>query len=195
MWVDLEASDSTDVQSCTDELPFWRMVTIDTRPPDVERAEPEIRPYSTEDFAWAVELLAATGGRQRVRRGRVVDLAVLPGLVATRFDQPTSLLTLTRHLDELEVSVLAGAPFDDAAARMLLRAASTYASGSCRRIWSVCSNAEFDVQRLLQQNGFRLCATRPGAIEAVRRRVDTPLLADLGGVPVRDEVEFDQFIN
>lgn len=171
------------------------MVTIDTRPSDVESAEPEIRPYSTEDFAWAVELLEATGGRHRVRRGRVVDLAVLPGLVATRFDQPASLLTLTRHLDELEVSVLAAAPFDDALAAMLLSAARSYASGSCKRIWSICSNAEFDVQRLFQQNGFRLCATRPGAVEAVRRRVAAPLLSDLGGVPVRDEVEFDLLIH
>ena len=167
------------------------MVTIDTRPGDVDSAEPQIRPYTTDDFAWAVELLDATGGRRRVRRGKVVDLAVLPGLVATRFGEPACLVTLTRHRDELEVSVLAAAPFDDALAGLALSAATTYASDSCMRLWTICSNAEFDVQRVLQQNGYRLCATRPGSIEAVRRRSSESLETSLGGVALRDELEFD----
>jgi len=167
------------------------MVSIDTRPADVDAANPEIRPYTTEDFAWAVTLLEATGGRLRVRRGQVVDVAVLPGLVALRHGQPAGLLTLTRHLEELEVSVLAAAPFDDVIAGRLLAAARVHASATCRRVWAVCSNAEFEVQRALQQNGFRLCASQPGAIDAVARRSPAGLVTSLGGVPVRDEVEFD----
>lgn len=167
------------------------MVSIDTRPPEVDAANPDIRPYATEDFGWAVALLEATGGRFRLRRGHVVDVAVLPGLVALRHGQPAGLVTLTRHLDELEVSVLAAAPFDDAIAARLLAAARTHVTGSCRRIWSVCSNAEFEVQRALQQNGFRLCTVRPGAVDAVARRTTAALVTSLGGLPVRDEVEFD----
>ncbi len=171
------------------------MVSIDTRPPDVDAADPAIRPYTTEDFGWAVALLDATGGRLRVRRGRVVDVAVLPGLVALRHGQSAGLLTLTRHLDELEISVLAAAPFDDVIAGQLLSAAQTHAGGSCRRIWSVCSNAEFDVQRALQQNRFRLCTSRPGSVDAVARRSPGGLVTSLGGVPVRDEVEFDLLLS
>ena len=170
------------------------MVSIDTRPPDLDSSNPEIRPYATGDFSWAVDLLGATGGRHRVRRGSVVDVAVLPGLVAVRRGEPVALLTLRRHRDELEVSVLSAAPFDDEVVALLLSAAQTYATESCRRIWSICSNAEFEVQRVLQQNGFRLCATRPGAIDAVSRRSPVALSTSLGGIPVRDEVEFDLLI-
>lgn len=172
-----------------------RMVTIDTRPPDVDAANPEIRPYGTEDFAWAVTLLEATGGRLRVRRGRVVDVAVLPGLVALRHGQPAGLLTLTRHLDELELSVIAAAPFDDPLVARLLVEARRHGGPTCRRIWAVCSNAEFEVQRALQQNGFRLCTTRPGAVDTVVRRSPTGLVTSLGGVQVRDEVEFDLLLS
>lgn len=170
------------------------MVSIDTRPAEVDAEEPAVRPYASGDVSWAVEVLEATGGRLRVRRGRVVDVAALPGLVGLRFGQPSALLTLARHRDELELAVIAGAPFDDTVVSLLLSAAQTYASGSCRRIWAVCSNAEFDVQRVLQQNGFRMCTTRPGSIDAVRRRSPTGLASTLGGVPVRDEVEFDLLV-
>lgn len=170
------------------------MVSIDTRPPDLDSSSPAIRPYASEDFAWAVELLEATGGRNRVRRGTIVDVAVLPGLVATRRDQPVAILTLTRHREELEISVIAAAPFDDEVMALLLSAARTYVTDSCRRLWSICSNAELEVQRVLQQNGFRLCTARPGAVDAVARRTVTGVVTSLGGLPVRDEVEFDLLI-
>lgn len=167
------------------------MVSIDTRPPEIGADEPAVRPYSSNDVSWALEVLEATGGRLRVRRGKVVDVAALPGLVGLRFGQPSALLTFARHRDELELAVLAGAPFDDHVVSLLLSAAQAYATGPCRRIWTICSNAEFDVQRVVQQHGFRMCTTRPGSMDAVRRRSAAELPAMLGGVPVRDEVEFD----
>lgn len=168
------------------------MVSIDTRPVEADSTEPSIRPYSTEDFAWAVALLEVTGGRYRVRRGRVVDVAVLPGLIAVDGGRAVALLTLSRHRDELEFSALATiGDVDRALVSKLLAAGQSYASETCRRVWAVCSNAEFEVQRLLQQNGFRFCAVRPGAIDTAAQQRPNTLVTELGGVPVRDEVEFD----
>ena len=167
------------------------MVSIDTRPAQADAAGPSIRPYVTEDFAWAVALLEATGGRYRVRRGTRVDVAVLPGLVASNDGHPSGLLTLTRHREELEISVIASAPFDDSQVALLISAAQTYASESCGRMWAICSNADFDVQRALQQSGFRLCTVRPGGVDIVARRSPEGVVRSFGGVPVRDEVEFD----
>jgi hypothetical protein len=167
------------------------MVSIDTRPAQADAVGPSIRPYVTEEFAWAVALLEATGGRYRVRRGTLVDVAVLPGLVASNDGHPSGLLTLTRHRDELEISVIASAPFDDSQVALLISAAQTYASESCRRMWAICSNADFDVQRALQKSGFRLCTVRPGGVDIVARRSPEGVARSFGGVPVRDEVEFD----
>lgn len=167
------------------------MVSFDTPRVDADAAPPLVRPYSSEDFAWAVELLDATGGRYRVRRATAIDMAVLPGLIAERNGHPAALLTLARHRDELEFAVLACAPFDDALVGHLLDAGQAYAGAACRRIFTICSNAEFDVQRALQRHGFKLCASRPGSIEAVGRRSPHQLESMLGNVPMRDEFEFD----
>jgi len=169
----------------------FAMVTVDNPRIDFDSIQPEIRPYSSEDFRWAVELLSATGGRSRVRRGVVVDVATLPGLVAERNGQPTSLLTLARHREELEIVVLAARPFEEEVARLLIDAAQTYAGPMCRRVFSICSNAELDVQRQLQRYGFRLSACRPGNIEWAARRTSQPLSKTIDGLPVRDELEFD----
>lgn len=170
------------------------MVTIDTPRMEFDAIQPSIRPYSSEDFAWAVELLENTGGRFRVRRGTVVDVAVLPGLIAERNGQMVALLTLARHREELELSVIASAPFDEELVGLLIDAAKTYAPPMCRRVYAICSNADFDVQHALQRHGFRLCTARPGAIEAVARRSQSPLTTTFGGISVRDEIEFDQLL-
>jgi hypothetical protein len=170
------------------------MVTIDTPRIDFDAIQPSIRPYSSEDFAWAVGLLESSGGRHRVRRGKVIDVAILPGLVAERGGQAIALLTLARHREELELSVIASSPFDETLIDLLIDAAKTYASPTCRRVYSICSNAEFDVQRCLQRYGFRLCAVRPGAVDALVRRSQVPLVHTLDGVSLRDEIEFDQLL-
>ncbi len=170
------------------------MVTIDAPRVDFEAVQPSIRPYSSEDFRWALELLEATGGRHRVRRGKAVDVAVLPGLVAERNGQPIALLTLARHREELEVVVVAARPFDDGVIRLLIDAAKTYAGPTCRRIYTICSNAELDAQRSLQLYGFRLASCRPGNIEAVARRDSAPIATMLDGLAMRDELEFDQLL-
>lgn len=170
------------------------MVTIDTPQMGFDAIQPSIRPYSSEDFAWAVELLENTGGRFRVRRGLVIDVAVLPGLIAERNGQMVSLLTLARHREELELSVIASSPFDDELIGLLIDASKTYAPPMCRRVYTICSNADFDIQRCLQRYGFRLCTTRPGAIDAVARRSQSPLVGSIDGVPLRDEIEFDQLL-
>lgn len=167
------------------------MVTLDPTRIGFDGDEPVIRPYSSDDFRWALSLLDMTLGRYRVRRGRVVDVATQPGLVAMRDGQSVGLVTLTRHRESLELSVLEAPAFDDEIVTLLIDAARTYAGPSCRRIYSICSNAELDAQRALQVYGFRLAACRPGNIESVRRRSTLPVTEFIGEVPVRDEFEFD----
>ena len=167
------------------------MVAIDAPPFFDGLGEPSVRPYASEDHAAAVALLEATGGRYRVRRGRVIDTAVLPGLVGSRNGQLNTLVTISRHSNDFELSVIASNPFDPELAHLVVRSALQYRKPESRRVYAICSNAHFEVQRLLQNSDFRLCATRPGAIEAVARRSQQPLVTNFGGLEVRDEVEFD----
>ncbi len=168
------------------------MVTVDRPTVGVGPQPPAIRPYSSADFAWAVELLAATGGRHRVRRGKVVDVALLAGIVAERLGHPAALLTYCRPNPEtLEISAIASAPFDDELIRTLIGACIMQRPVNCRRVYTICSNAEFDIQRIFQLVGFRLAAARPGAIE-IAARTSTAVEQVLGGLPVRDEIEYER---
>lgn len=167
------------------------MVTLDPSRTGFDADEPRVRPYSSEDFRWGLSLLDMTGGRYRVRRGKVVDVATQPGLVACRGDERVGLVTLARHREALELAVLCVAPFDDEVSALLINAARTYAGPTCRRLFSICSNAELEVQRSLQVYGFQLAACRPGIVEAVRHRSTDPIVEQLGELAVRDELEFD----
>ena len=170
------------------------MVAIDA-PSNIDGlAQPSIRPYSSEDHPWAVQLLDKTGGRYRVRRGRVVDTAVLPGLVGSRGTDRNTLVTITRHSSNFELSVIASDPFDEELAQQVIKASLQYRSPECLRAYAVCSNAQFNVQRCLQQSGFRICSTRPGSMESLARRSQYPLVTRFDGLEVRDEVEFDLLI-
>ncbi len=167
------------------------MVAIDAPPLSGGLREPSIRPYSSDDHTWAVGLLDQTGGRYRVRRGKVVDTAVLPGLVGLRDGIPNALVTITRHTGNFELSVVASNPFDAELTQMVIRASLQYRNPGNVRAYAICSNAHFDVQRVLQQCGFRLCTTRPSAIESLARRSNYPIVTRFDGLEVRDEVEFD----
>lgn len=170
------------------------MVAIDAPPFLDGLGEPSIRPYASDDHRWACELLDLVGGRFRVRRGRVIDTAVLPGLVGLRNDQRNTLVTITRHRRDFELSVIASNPFDPELVQLVIRAALQYRQPEATRAYAICSNAQFPIQRALQNADFRLCATRPGAMEAVARRSPHPLVAEFDGLQVRDEIEFDLLI-
>lgn len=167
------------------------MVAIDSPSLGGDLSQPSIRPYAGSDHKWAQQLLDRTGGRYRVRRGKVVDTAVLPGLVGSRSGVDSALVTFVRHKTNFEIVAIASDPFDSELVDLMIRASLQYRNQDCRRAYSICSNADFRVQRALQTSGFRLCTTRPGLIEAVARRSPHPLTRSFDGLDVRDEVEFD----
>ncbi|MGI9608289.1 MAG: hypothetical protein ACR2P0_19320 [Acidimicrobiales bacterium] len=171
------------------------MVTVDAREVAAHAAEPSTRRYTSDDLPWASELLDRTAGRLRVRRNEIIDTAVLPGLVALLGAEGTGVMTVQRHPDELEIAAVAATGVDPTAVERLLHAALTQANGGHRRVWTVVSNADFALQRSLQVVGFRLCAVRPGAMEQARDRLGSARQpAEIAGVPVRDELEFDHLI-
>jgi len=122
----------------------------------------------------------------------VVDVALLAGLVADRRGHPAALVTFTRpNAETLEIAAIASAPFDDDLVRALIAAAIMQRQPTCRRVYAICSNAEFDTQRLLQREGFRLGSVRPASME-IAARTNPEVIRDLGGLPVRDEIEFER---
>lgn len=153
---------------------------------------PSTRRYTPEDLTWANDLLGRSCGRLRIRRGALLDAAVLPGIVSLTGGTRNGLVTVMGHNEELEIVAIAGEVGDPGLPQRLLQAAIDGARPDCRRIWTVCHNAEFSTQKMLQAHGFRLCAARPGAWAATRHRLANGRMPEhLDGVPIRDEFEFD----
>ncbi len=168
------------------------MVTLDAAELAAGADGPSTRRYTPDDLTWADDLLQRSCGRMRIRRGAIIDAAVLPGIVSLSGGVRNGLVTVMGHNEELELVAIAGEVGDPGLPQRLLRAAIDGARPDCRRIWTVCHNAEFSTQRMLQEHGFRLCAARPGAWETTRGRLGAGRLPErLDGVPIRDEFEYD----
>lgn len=168
------------------------MVAIDASALGSTHSRREIRDYRASDLAAAAHLLERCGGRLRVRRGAVVDTAILPGLVATAGPAVTGLVTYRQREAELELVVVAALEPDDDTRHELLDSVLREVASDSRRVVACTSNADFALQRSLQLAGFRLCAVRAGAIDATRARLAPGRLPQARhGVPVRDEIEFE----
>ena len=168
------------------------MVALDASTVDMADPGHRFRRYEPGDLMAASELLLRCGGRLRVRRAALVDTAILPGLVCLDGSAVRGLVTYVRHDSELELMVVAADPLDDTVRHGLLTAVRQRAVDGCRRVVATTSNADVAVQRSLQLAGFRICAIRAGAIEAVRTRLaEGRLPTEMHGVPIRDEIEFE----
>jgi len=168
------------------------MVTLDAP----ERAEgydqPHVRSYQPDDVAAVSDLLDRTGGRLRIRRGVAVDAAELSGLVCVIGPTITGVLTWRRRDSELEIVVLAADEFDDRSRSELLAEIPAAATSGLRRVVAVVENADLAGQRSLQLCGFSLVSVRPGSVARGRHRLARGRVPDeYGGLPLRDELEFE----
>jgi hypothetical protein len=171
------------------------MVTLDTREVGTPFEDRSTRRYVKDDARWAVELLGRTTGRYRFRRGGATDAANLPGIVAMNAATPVALATVLATKHEIEIIAVASEPGYDHATGQLLTAVIAASGLGCKRIAIVCYNAELSLQRLVQQAGFTMCAVRAGAIASARPRLERGQIpSNIGGVPVRDEIEFELLV-
>ena len=171
------------------------MATLDAIDLGTSDPSPYTRPYTADDRAWARDLLDLTGHRYRAIRGELVETSELAGLVLVENSFPTGLLTIREHHEELELATMVSEHHDEDILARLLAAALANIGPDCRRVWSVCYNAEFRTQQVLQRGGLRLCAVRPGALDRLRRHVGPETLRDeINSVPLRDELEFELLV-
>lgn len=143
------------------------------------------------DRAWAEAALGADlGGALQARRGEVIDVLALPGLVAERHKEPVGLLLyqLDDGRGEVELAALATPIRGVGGGTALIEALRERAAG--RPIWLVTTNDNVDALRFYQRLGFRIREVRVGAVDAARRSLK-PSIARIGahGIPLRDEFE------
>jgi GNAT superfamily N-acetyltransferase len=148
-----------------------------------------IRDLAETDLGWAASVLdAGLAGRWQARRGELVDVLALPGLVA--------------EIDGRSVGLLAYR-LDDARCEIEALVATTPSVGigtalvdDLRRrhgrvpIRVVTTNDNLTALAFYQRRGFRLLELRAGAVDEARRTLKPTIgLLGQGGLPIRDELE------
>jgi ribosomal protein S18 acetylase RimI-like enzyme len=144
------------------------------------------------DVAWATALLGRTlGGRVQARRGELVDVLDLPGIVAVDGSVPIGILTYQLAGGECELAAIAADRRHAGVGTALLQALRARAVG-CRRIWLITTNDNLDALRFYQRRGFRLAALYPEAVLRARLELK-PAMPATGayGIPLRDELELE----
>jgi GNAT superfamily N-acetyltransferase len=147
-----------------------------------------IRPTGSADMDWAETLVEAKlAGRFQARRGELVDVLALPGLVAERAGAALGLATYDLK-DECELAVLVAVIRNQGVGTALVEGLRELVRP--RPIWVVTTNDNVTALRFYQTRGFRLRELRAGAVEEARRMLK-PSIGGTGefGIPIRDELE------
>jgi GNAT superfamily N-acetyltransferase len=136
------------------------------------------------------------GSERVVVRGEEYRPADLPGFVALQDGALVGLVTYLIRGDACEImtinSLVDGRGIGSALVEEVARVAG---EAGCRRLHVVTTNDNLGALRFYQRRGFRLVELRPGAVDESRRRIK-PELPEIGefGIPIRDELEFERFL-
>ncbi len=108
----------------------------------------------------------------------------LAGLITYRLDSDScEILTLNSQLPGQGV----GSALIDA-----VRQAAR--SANCRRLWLMTTNDNLNAIGFYQKRGFHIAAVYPGAVDRARLiKPGIPLIGE-NGIPVRDEIEFEEYL-
>jgi GNAT superfamily N-acetyltransferase len=157
-----------------------------------------VRPLTASDLASAEALLdTRLAGRHQARRGELIDVLALPGLVAVDASEDViGVLSYQRTADACELVALAaqdrhtgtGTTLLNALLDLLRREAATQ---PCSRLWLITTNDNLDALRFYQRRGFVMRAVYPGAVNASRRLKPQIPPSGAYGIPLRDELELE----
>ncbi len=153
----------------------------------------EVRDLRREDRDWARAFLVERLGSTRVvTRGVLHEADTLPGFVALDDRVRSALLTYHVANRQLEVVTLHAARPGLGMGSCLLAAARDKAqAAACRRLWLITTNDNEPAMRFYERRGLRLVAVHRGAIAESRKLKPEIPLFGIGGMPIRDEVEFE----
>jgi ribosomal protein S18 acetylase RimI-like enzyme len=157
--------------------------------PPASSALVRVRPLRDDERGWVRrEAEALWGARIVVAHGVVHEPESLEGFVAEGDGRPVGLLTYVARDDACEIVTIDAFERGRGIGTALVDAAKALGH---RRLWLITTNDNIRAQRFYERAGFRLVAVREGEVERSRRlKPQIPALGE-GGVPIRDELEYE----
>jgi ribosomal protein S18 acetylase RimI-like enzyme len=158
-----------------------------------------VRPIEPRDLDEIRRELSAHWGSPRIwSLGRCHQADALPGFVAELHARVAGLVTL--HLDpgdwQCEVITLSSRTSGHGIGTALLEAAERFArERQCKRIFLTTTNDNTHAMRFYQRRGWTFAALHKGIVDRVRAfKPEMPLLGH-DGIPIRDEIEFERWLD
>lgn len=147
-----------------------------------------VRPIGPQDRDRIRELIAEHWGSIAVAHGVAYEPANLPGFVASDGDRVVGLITYHVDGDACEIVTIDAYEPRRGIGTSLVEAVRSLGHP---RLWLITTNDNVGAQRFYERVGFRLVAVHEGAMARSRAlKPQIPLVGE-GGVPIRDELEYE----
>ena len=128
------------------------------------------------------------GSETAVAHGVSYEPAILPGFIASDGDRVVGLLTYHVEGDACEIVTIDAYERGRGIGTSLVEAVRALGHP---RLWLITTNDNAGVRRFYERLGFRLVAVHEGAVERSRAlKPEIPLVGE-GGIPIRDELEYE----
>ncbi len=157
----------------------------------------EIRNKETSDDEWINLLLEKHWGSVKiVTRGKVTYANRILGFIASVNDEPVGLITYQIGKDAVEIVTLNSKKEGIGIGTALIHAVvNTAKNQKCKRVWVITTNDNLSAMTFYKKRGFSLKAIHKNAIEKSRKlKPEIPMIG-MGGIPIKDEIEFEIITN
>jgi len=159
--------------------------------------EIQIRKINSSDKEWVRDLFISNwGGDFIVSRGKIHKSDNLEGFIAQENSDKVGLVTVNVENNEMEIVTIDSLKPGEGIGTLLLKEVIKMAKEkNVKRVWLITTNDNLNALKFYQKNNFYLIKVYPGAI-AESRKIK-PQIPKIGedGIPIRDEIELEYFVN
>ena len=133
------------------------------------------------------------GSTRMATRGRLVDVAALPGFVAEDEGEWLGYVSYEVAAEALEVAVMHSLREGQGIGGALLAACVGVAfERDLRRLWLITTNDNLPAVRFYQRHGFLMVAIHRDSVTRARREIKPEIPATgVDEIPMRDEIELE----
>jgi ribosomal protein S18 acetylase RimI-like enzyme/predicted kinase len=157
----------------------------------------EIHSKGISDEEWVRNLIIKHWGSTKiVSKGKVTIVNSASGFVVSLNSEPVGLITYLIENDDIEIITLNSEKEGIGIGTALINAViNTATKQKCKRVWVITTNDNLPAINFYKKRGFSLKTIYKNAIEESRKiKPEIPILG-IGGIPIKDELEFEMMLN
>lgn len=155
-----------------------------------------IRPVSSSDTSWVSQALTNLwGSTKMVTRGKLLDVAKMPGFIAEEEGRKVGLITYVIADQECEIMSINSLTPGKGIGSKLLTAVEQIAKGKgCTKLIVITTNDNAKAVEFYKKNGFTIALVRKNIMNEYRKLKPEIPLTGIDGIPLTDEIELEKAI-